>query len=82
MAKSTPAAFMSLAVERAIFVSCTHGGTQLADPENWKTLIDLYTNLAAAGSRALALLPGGAIASTVLAEVIRGIGAFAKYLVT
>ena len=70
------------AVERAVFVACTNGGTPLAEPDNLKAMIDLYTNVAAAGSRAIALIPGAQTTALVLTEAIRGVGALAKYLVT
>lgn len=60
--------------DRIVFVGGTNGGTQLASPENWKTFIDISTNLAAAAAR---LIPEQ-FAATVLAEAIKTIGAFVK----
>src|SRR5262245_14167360 len=39
---------------RVVFVAATNAGTRLAEPENWHTFIDLYTNLVAATARAVA----------------------------
>jgi hypothetical protein len=69
-------------VERGVFVACTNGGTLLARPENWQTLIDIYTNLAVAAFRLLTLLPQTAAAALILQEVVSGLGAFVKYLAT
>ena len=70
------------AVDRVVFVAATNGGTHLADPARWSDLVDVYTNLAAVGAGALALLPGGAPVGAVVGAVVKGIGAFVKYLVT
>jgi hypothetical protein len=74
-----------LAVERAVFVGATNGGTNLANPERWADLIDLTTNLVAASARLLSLLPGAAPVVAVVSVVnglIQGLGAFVKYLVS
>lgn len=68
-------------VDNVVFVAATHAGTRLADPQRWNDLVDLMTNLAAAGGAALALLPGAGAVGPVVAGVIKGIGAFVKYLV-
>lgn len=36
-------------VKRMVFVGCTNGGTALAEPDNWKALVNLYTEMAARG---------------------------------
>ena len=69
-------------VDRIIFVAATNGGTHLADPDRWHDLIDLYTNLASVGAGALAAIPGGAPVAAVVGGVVKGIGAFVKYLVS
>lgn len=74
---STP---FKLQLRRAVFVAAANGGTHLADPGNWHRLADRYTNLAAAGARAAALLPGFTSAGTILASAIRGIGVLVKVL--
>lgn len=66
---------------RAVFVACTNRGTQLAAPENWRTLVDLYTNLAMAGSRALGLLPQTQLFGQVVNGVVQGVGVLVKALV-
>ncbi|MEM8558772.1 MAG: CHAT domain-containing protein [Bacteroidota bacterium] len=69
--------------ERAILVGATNGGTQLAEPDNWKALIDLYTNLIGGASRLLSLVaPGAAGAAGIVSGLLSGIGSFAKYLAT
>lgn len=66
-------------IERIVFVGSPNGGTSLADPKNWHQMVDLYTNLAAAAVSTGGLLPGPHVAA-VAAGVIRGLGAFVKYL--
>ena len=65
---------------RAIFVAVVNGGTLLAKPENWHTLIDLYTNIAAAACRIVALFPQVNFAAILTREIVQSVGAFAKYL--
>lgn len=77
-----PAAPSGIQISRAIFVAVVNGGTLLSKPENWHTLIDLYTNLAAAACRAIALFPQVAVGALLMRELIQGVGAFAKYLAT
>lgn len=62
---------------RSVFVAAPNGGTHLADPANWKRLVDLYTNLALATGKALSLATPYALP---VAELIGGLGAFVKYL--
>lgn len=69
-------------VRRMIFVGGTNGGTELASPGNWRTLVDLYTNLVAAASRVLALVPHAAAPAQVIRGLVQGLGAFVKYLVS
>ena len=40
-------------VDNIVFVASTHAGTNLASPERWSDLVDLYTNLAAVSAKAL-----------------------------
>lgn len=68
--------------ERSVFVGAVNGGTELATPENWHTLVDLYTNLAAAACRTVALLPQATFAATMLREAIQSVGALVKHLST
>ncbi|MGN6753503.1 MAG: DUF7379 domain-containing protein [Intrasporangium sp.] len=69
-------------VDRIVFVAATNAGTHLADPERWSDLLDLYTNLASAAARGLALLPGAAPVAAIVGGVVQGIAAFVKYLVS
>ncbi|WP_347354077.1 CHAT domain-containing protein [Intrasporangium sp.] len=69
-------------VDRIAFVAATNAGTHLADPDRWSDLVDLYTNLASAAARGLALLPGGAPVAAIVGGVVKGIAAFVKYLVS
>lgn len=71
-----------LRVRRAVFVACTNGGTELARPANWHRFVDRYMNLAAAGARAMALVPGFNAAGTMLSSAIRGLGVFVKVIAT
>lgn len=64
----------------AVFVGVPNAGTLLAEPENWHTLVDLYTNLAVGAFRLLQLVPQAAAPARILAEIISGLGAFLKYL--
>jgi hypothetical protein len=67
--------------EKAILVGATNGGTQLAEPDNWKSLIDLYTNLIMGASRLLGMVaPSPAPVAAVMTGLVEGIGSFAKYL--
>jgi hypothetical protein len=68
-------------VDRIVFVAATNAGTHLAHPDRWSDLVDLYTNLATATARALSVLPAAAPVVTIVAGVVKGIGAFVKYLV-
>jgi len=77
-----PAAGFEARFEKAIFVAATNGGTRLAEPSNWHSLLDLYTNLALAGSRLGGALAGAPAAGQALGGVLAGIGAFVKYLAT
>ncbi len=77
-----PGSGWSGTVENIVFVAATNAGTHLADPERWGDLVDLYTNLAAASARALSLLPQAAPVALVVAGVVKGIGAFVKWLVS
>lgn len=70
----------SLSFRKAIFVGCTNAGTELADHDNWKTLVDLYTTMVAGASRLLSLHPGSRVAGRILNEGIRIIGSLVKYI--
>lgn len=67
-------------VGQVVFVGVPNHGTLLAEPENWKTLIDVYTNLSMGAFMLLQLLPAAAPTAHILSELISGLGAFVKYL--
>ncbi len=69
-------------VDNIVFVAATNAGTNLADPKRWGDLVDLYTNLATVTAGGLALVPGAAPITAVVNGIVRGIGAFVKYLVS
>ena len=67
-------------LRRAVFVACTNGGTELARPANWNRFADTYINVAAAGVRALSIIPGFTAGANILSEAIRGVGGLVKAL--
>lgn len=67
-------------IDRVIFVAVPNAGTNLAEPDNWHTLLDLYTNLAATASKVLTKIPQFTIATKIFNELIQGLGALGKYL--
>lgn len=75
-----PTAGWAARFRRVAFVACTNGGTQLANPDNWRRFADLYTNIAVASARLVGLFPQAAPLTTVIAEVAKGLGAFVKVL--
>lgn len=75
-----PSSPLKLVVRRAVFVGATNGGTELANPKNWHRLADRYTNLAAAGARGAALVPGFASTGAILAAAISGVGVLVKVI--
>ncbi|UFH60360.1 DUF7379 domain-containing protein [Sulfurovum mangrovi] len=69
-----------LSFDKAIFVGCTNAGTELANDENWKTLVDFYTTMVAGASRLLALHPGSRVAGEIMNQGIKIIGSLVKYM--
>lgn len=67
-------------VGQVVFVGVPNHGTLLADPEHWKTLVDVYTNLSMGAFGLLQRLPAAAPTAHILSELISGLGAFVKYL--
>lgn len=65
-----------------VFVGATNAGTLLAEPDNWKDFVDLYTNLAAGTARSIGFVTGTAPAAEIVGGLVSGIGAFVKYLVS
>jgi CHAT domain-containing protein/uncharacterized protein associated with vWA-MoxR-VMAP ternary system len=76
-----PKSTLGACVRRAVFVAGANGGTQFAEPDNWKRLIDLYTNIAVAAGRAIALL-GAPVASVIVRETVNTLGTLVKHLAT
>lgn len=75
-----PRSPLRIAFDRCVFVGCTNGGTLLAAAENWHELADLYTNLVVGACRRAGWALNAEPAATVVGEVMKGIGAFVKYL--
>ncbi|UCF66810.1 MAG: hypothetical protein JSV80_13640 [Acidobacteriota bacterium] len=69
-------------IGRVVFVASTNGGTRLAEPDNWHRLADLYTNLALAAFRLIALAPQAKLPAELLGGLISSVGALVKYLAT
>jgi CHAT domain/Ternary complex associated domain 7 len=68
-------------IEHVVFVASTNHGTRLAEPDNWNALIDLYTNLAMAATRALGLVPQAALFASIVGGVVQGVGSLVEYMV-
>lgn len=76
-----PEAGLDIRLGRAVFVGCTNGGTYLANPANWATLADVYTNMAVAAVRGIgALIGGGGGVPVILSEIIKVMGRFVQLL--
>lgn len=75
-----PAAALPVRVERSVFIGAVNGGTALAEPGNWRTFINLYTNVAAGACRAVAMFPQTAFAAALTGELLQSVGALAKVL--
>lgn len=69
-------------VDKVVFVAATNAGTNLANPERWRDLVDIVTNLTMVTAGVVAAIPGGAPVSAVVVGVVRGLGALVKYLVS
>ena len=54
-------------VGQAVFVGVPNHGTLLADPENWKALVDIYTNLSMGAFAMLQRMPAAAPTGHILA---------------
>lgn len=66
---------------QVVFVGSTNGGTQLAEPDNWKRLLDLYINIGAGAGRAFQLV-GLPVAGIVIAKFVEVLGRFVQALPT
>ena len=75
-----PASKTRPGVGQVVFVGVPNHGTLFADPAHWKTLVDVYTNLAMGAFGLLQRLPAAAPTANILSEIVSGLGAFVKYL--
>lgn len=78
----TPAASLRATFGKAIFVGCTNAGTLLAEPDNWATLVDVYTNAIAAGLEIGGALTGQVWATPIATYAIQTLGKFVQMLAT
>lgn len=69
-----------LAFRTAIFVACTNAGTELANDENWKYLVDFYTNMVAGAARLLGKLPNAKLPMEIFGQAVKAIGSLVKYM--
>lgn len=75
-----PAARIPVKVDRSVFVGAVNGGTELAEPGNWRTFINFYTNIAVGAARAVAAFPQVTFVASLTAEILKGVGVLAKVL--
>lgn len=61
-----------------VFVGCTNGGTLLAEPDNWKALLDIYTNVLVFGARFGLTALGAGAATPFVTAAIKTMGGFAQ----
>ncbi|MEM5317163.1 CHAT domain-containing protein [Paraburkholderia sp. JHI869] len=68
-----PLALPGLRADKIVFVGSANAGTDLARPENWMRMLDLYTNLTLAGAHAAdldtTLDSGATLVSAVLVNI-------------
>ncbi len=69
-----------LAFRKSIFVACTNAGTELANNENWKDLVDFYTNMVAGASRLLGKIPNAKLPMLIFRQGVKTIGSLVKYM--
>jgi hypothetical protein len=67
-------------VRRVVFVAVPNGGTSLAEPDNWRTLIDLYTNITTAACQLIGIALPGNVVTDILGQAINGLGDFVTYM--
>ena len=65
---------------RAVFVGCTNAGTLLAEPENWETLVNIYTNLIANAAKIGLNLAGAGLAAPLTSYALKTLGRFVQML--
>jgi hypothetical protein len=71
-----PASSWSGSVNRIVFVGVPNGGTNLAEPDRWSHLADVYTSLLMESS----LLGDGFLTTAIAGSAIKRVGTLAKYL--
>lgn len=62
---------------KLVFVGCTNAGTHLAEPDNWRMLVDLYTSILVAGSKLLGAATTPLVAA-VTEQAIKLVAGFVK----
>lgn len=75
-----PSTDLPVTIDRAVFVGAVNAGTEFAEPGNWGSLIDMYTNVATAACRAIAQFPQATFAAVLTGEVLKGVGVLVKVL--
>ncbi|MEM8600385.1 MAG: hypothetical protein AAGF99_10730, partial [Bacteroidota bacterium] len=75
-----PGTTLPLSFKSGILVGATNGGTYLAEPDNWKTFVDFYTNLVQGAAKFLSFIGVAAGPTGILAGLVRALGSFVKYL--
>jgi len=75
-----PASSWRPKVDRVVFVAVPNAGTLLAEPDNWKSLVDLYTNLSMAATRALGLITGSPHFVAIIDGCIKGLSTLVTVL--
>ncbi|MEH6728321.1 MAG: hypothetical protein V7703_19395, partial [Hyphomicrobiales bacterium] len=70
----------NLSTESVVFVGCTNGGTALADQENWKVMLDLFTNIGVAAGKGLTFLGAGP-AGAIIRESVKTLSTFMQAIV-
>lgn len=71
-----------LTIGKVVMVAGPNAGTLLASPKNWKTLVDLYTNLAVAVCRVIGIAaPPAATVTTILRESLQALAILVKAIV-
>lgn len=62
---------------KLVFVGCTNAGTHLAEPANWRTLVDLYTSILMAGTTLLGAATAPLV-GMVTQQAIKFVAGFVK----
>lgn len=75
-----PASSWRPKVDRVVFVAVPNAGTLLAELGNWKSLVDLYTNLSMAATRALGLSTGSPRFVAIVDGCIKGLSTLVTVL--